>query len=59
MAQKEVHYYLYCKLCKHFDIPEIEDPCNECLAVSYNEDSHKPIKFEKDNKKKKEDKNNE
>ena len=52
MAQKEVHYYLYCKICKYFDFPETEDPCNECLTISHNEDTHKPIRFEMNDKKK-------
>lgn len=48
MAKKLVDYWKYCKTCKHTDIIETEDPCNECLTTPVNEDSHKPINYEKE-----------
>ena len=46
---KEVYFDEYCPKCKHLEVPECDDPCNECLTCPVNEYSHKPIKFiEKD-----------
>lgn len=45
-SYKEVYFDQYCKKCKHYDIPEDEDPCDECLCESVNLYSHKPVKFE-------------
>lgn len=42
---KEVYFYKYCSKCKNSDIPETEDPCNECLLESSREESRKPIKY--------------
>ena len=48
---KEVYYGKYCKACKHFDVNDVEEPCNECLSNPINLHSHKPVKFEeKENK---------
>ena len=43
---KEVYFYKYCKDCKHRDVNEVDDPCNECLTYPSNINSHKPVKFE-------------
>ena len=43
---KFVDFQTYCKLCKHFDIKEIDDPCNECLANAVNNSSTKPVLFD-------------
>lgn len=43
---KEAMYVIYCKKCIHEKVIETEDPCNECLTRGWNENSHKPIKFE-------------
>ena len=60
MAQKEVYFGDYCPKCKHYDTPEDDDPCNECLNNPSNEDSHKPVRWQKgeseSKKKKKKDK---
>lgn len=45
MATKEVYFNEYCKKCIHSDNAETDDPCNECLAQGWNDDSHKPIRF--------------
>lgn len=42
----------YCSKCKHFESPETDDPCNECLTYGGNIDSHKPVNFEEDEEKK-------
>lgn len=42
---KIVEYADYCPICKYKDLPEEEDPCNECLTNPVNEDSHKPTEF--------------
>ena len=43
---KEVRFDIYCKTCKYADNKESEDPCWDCLDQGWNEDSHKPIKWE-------------
>ena len=44
----EVYFHEYCDKCKHKDIDEVKDPCNACLDMPYNHQSHKPICFEKE-----------
>lgn len=48
-GEKEVYFDQYCKKCKHKDLPEIEDPCDDCLAEPVNSYSHKPVYFEEAN----------
>lgn len=43
---KEVRFDIYCKTCKHWELPDEEDPCNECLAIPANNNSHKPVCYE-------------
>lgn len=43
---KEVYFDKYCSTCKYKDLPEEEDPCDECLAETVNLYSHKPVKWE-------------
>lgn len=43
---KEVRFDLYCETCKHKDLKETLDPCNECLEEGMNLESVKPIKWE-------------
>lgn len=43
--EHEVNFRKYCDICKHRDLPEWEDPCNDCLAEPSNIDSKKPIYF--------------
>lgn len=45
---KEVYYGQYCKKCKHWELNDSEDPCDECLGTPMNSDSHKPVYFEED-----------
>lgn len=45
MATKEVYFNEYCPKCEHYSKSEAEDPCYDCLAQGWNEDSHKPIMF--------------
>ena len=47
---KEVYFDQYCETCKYFEIPETEDPCNECLANPSNMYSHKPINWKEKEK---------
>ena len=42
---KEVYYHEYCPKCEHYEVEGYQEPCNECLAQSYNYNSHKPINF--------------
>lgn len=43
---KEVYFDQYCKTCKHKDLDEHEDPCDECLNEPQNLYSHKPVNWE-------------
>jgi hypothetical protein len=43
---KEVYFHEYCKKCKHEEVEDKKDPCNECLGEPTNLYSHKPIRFE-------------
>lgn len=42
---KEVYFKFYCDKCEHYEVDEVEDPCNECLTFGSNIDSHKPINY--------------
>ena len=44
---KEVYYSLYCPKCRYKNVPENNEPCEECLTSSMRYASHKPMKFEK------------
>ena len=46
LNDKEVFFVKYCEICKHKDVPETEDPCNECLEHPSNKGSHKPVNWE-------------
>ena len=45
---KEVRFDQWCHKCEHYNEPETDDHCNDCLAQSWNIDSTKPLYF-KDN----------
>jgi hypothetical protein len=45
-GMKEVYFNQYCKSCKHFELPEHEEPCDSCLAQGANFQSHKPSNYE-------------
>lgn len=51
---KEVYFSLYCDQCKHKDLEDTKDPCNECLSIPGRPNSHKPFYFEEDKEEKKE-----
>lgn len=42
---KIVEFDKHCQNCVHRDLPETEDPCNECLTEPVNEYSHRPVKY--------------
>lgn len=46
----EVDFKKYCKTCKHKELGEKFDPCNECLDYGYNLNSQKPMKWEEKKK---------
>ena len=50
-SYKEVYFHEYCKTCKHKNIKNTEEPCDECLGEPTNLNSHKPVKYEKETKK--------
>lgn len=43
---KEVYFDKYCPTCKYKNLLEDEEPCCDCLDVSVNAYSHKPVKWE-------------
>lgn len=43
---KEVMYHNYCPKCKHEDVKNHEDPCDECLSEPARLYTEKPLKFE-------------
>lgn len=45
-SYKEVYFDQYCKTCKHENLPETDNPCDECLQETVNVYSHKPVKWE-------------
>ena len=47
ITEQEVNYEKYCKLCKHGDKNEFQDPCADCLDMPFNRGSEKPLMFEK------------
>lgn len=47
---KEVYYDKYCESCKHKELKDWKDPCNECLETPVNYQSHKPVKWEEKEK---------
>lgn len=42
----EVDFETFCKTCKHKDIKEFKDPCNECLGNPVRESTCKPLNWE-------------
>ena len=48
---KEVYFDKCCGTCKYEKTKEEDDPCDECLANPVNVNSHKPVKYEKEEKK--------
>lgn len=48
---KEVDFYEYCRNCKHAEVEDVKDPCNECLEIPCNLHSKKPINYKPDDKK--------
>ena len=40
----------YCKKCIHKDLAPSEDPCWDCLTVSTNEGSYKPVHYQEEEK---------
>ena len=43
---KFVEFQDYCHKCKHKDVPETDDPCNECLTEPVNYYTHRPVNYE-------------
>lgn len=46
MTQKIVEFEKWCNKCVHYEKNENEEPCDDCLEHSTNEDSRKPVKFQ-------------
>lgn len=50
-AYKEVYFHEYCKTCKYEKTKDTDEPCYECLGESLNWNTHRPVKYEKKEKK--------
>lgn len=50
MAEKLVEFEKWCGACIHKDVREVDEPCNECLTHTTNEDSHRPVEFKQNSK---------
>lgn len=46
---KIVRFDTYCITCKHYNVPETEEPCNECLTCGANLYSERPVNYEEGN----------
>lgn len=44
--EQEVYFHEYCKTCKHENVSEADEPCEECLENATNTESHKPVRWE-------------
>ena len=45
-GEKFVNFRIYCPKCKHYEVAQDEEPCNECLTNPVNVNSIKPVKYE-------------
>lgn len=45
-AYKEVYYHEYCPKCKHREVKNVEEPCDECLGEPLNWNTNRPVKYE-------------
>lgn len=52
MADKIVEFERFCRDCIHYNEPETDEPCDECLGHPVNIDSHKPVNYFEKTKKK-------
>ena len=46
-SMQEVEFAKYCPTCKHNNLVEYQEPCNECLENPYLVDSNRPLHWEK------------
>lgn len=47
---REVLFDVYCKDCKYIEVPEIEEPCNECLEHPVCLYVYRPVSFKEKEK---------
>lgn len=48
---KIVEFEKYCKECEHYETPDYENPCDECLSYPVNEaGSRKPVNWKEKEK---------
>ena len=46
--EKIIDFDKFCKTCKHRDVIEYEDPCNECLDCPARLNSQRPLNYKED-----------
>ena len=52
IIHKIVNFEKYCETCKHKDLKETLDPCQECLEHPVNTHTEVPVRYKKDDNKK-------
>lgn len=45
---KFVRFDLYCSSCENKNLPECDDPCNECLGIPAREGTAEPEYYKED-----------
>lgn len=48
--ERIVDFKKYCETCKHKDVNEVKDPCDDCLDNPMNTNSRKPMYYEEKEK---------
>ena len=46
IIEKMVEFDEFCEKCKHKDLEQFKEPCNECLENPVREGTIKPLNFE-------------
>lgn len=45
--EKEVRYEKWCGTCRWKNLPDYEEPCNECMERFTNFGTDRPVRYEK------------
>ena len=45
-TQLKIVDFTNCKKCKFYNTPDTEEPCNECIKHSVNENSEYPVNYD-------------
>ena len=42
---REVYFDQYCKTCENWEKKEWDEPCDSCLAIPANTNTHEPVLY--------------